>query len=87
MNKQEYNPNFVTKIFDENGHSFYQREHNKKIYWVYYPDGRIGNLDISFDKVHILSLWEDYPSNFTKEQIKAVKEEEPYWADFFKGRE
>lgn len=87
MKEREYDPNFVRTITKENGHYFRQGQYNKKIYWVYYPDGRLGYLDISFDKKHILSLWRDYPSKFTKEQIEIFKEEEPFWADFFKSRE
>ena len=58
----------------------------KKIFWVYYKD-MDGNLDISFGKIHILSLWRDYPHKFTKEQKELFDKENPYWAEFFKGRE
>ena len=84
--EREYDPNYGCKVFEKNGYYFYQRMHNKKIYWVHYEDDRLGYLDISFDKIHILNLWSDYPSKFTKEQIEIFKEEEPYWAEFFDGR-
>ena len=41
-----------------------------------------GFLAVSFDKKKVLFLFEDYPKNFTKEEIDIFKKEYPYWANF-----
>lgn len=34
----------------------------------------------------ILFLFEDYPKNFTPEEKALFDKENPYWANFFRGR-
>lgn len=46
----------------------------------------IGELLFSFDKKHILNLWQDYPNNFTPAEKALFDKENPYWANFFKER-
>lgn len=67
---------------------------NKKIYDVglfhlisgeYWPN--IGEILISFDGKKIYNLWSNYPWDFTNEEIAIFKEEDTYWANFFKDRE
>lgn len=38
------------------------------------------------DKKTIYNLFGDYPDNMTLEQIALIKEEMPFWADFFEVR-
>lgn len=64
---------------------FYKEKPNDKIWWVEYSD-QIGVMAVSFDKKKILNLFEDYPWNFSPEEKALFDEENPYWANFFKGR-
>lgn len=43
----------------------------------------IGQLDISFDRKIIHSLWQDYPDRMTEAEVKEFNRENKYWADFF----
>ena len=40
----------------------------------------------TFDKETVLNLWTDYPQKFTPEQIQIMREEQPYWYEFFMPR-
>lgn len=46
----------------------------------------IGPMLFTFDKETVLNLWTDYPQKFTPEQIQIMREEEPYWYEFFMPR-
>lgn len=46
----------------------------------------IGPLYVTFDKKTVLNLWTDYPQKFTPEQIQIMREEQPYWYEFFMPR-
>lgn len=63
---------------------FYHKNKDDKIWWV--DTGAIGELCVSFDKQKLLYLFQDYPKAFTKEEKDLFDKENPYWADFFKGR-
>ncbi|EJZ86479.1 hypothetical protein HMPREF9241_01104 [Schaalia turicensis ACS-279-V-Col4] len=45
-----------------------------------------GPILVTFDKRTIFNLWTDFPSKFTPEQIQIMREEEPYWYEFFMPR-
>ncbi len=45
-----------------------------------------GPILVTFDKRTIFNLWTDFPSKFTPEQIQIMREEEPYWYEFFMSR-
>lgn len=64
---------------------FFQRKAQNKIWRVYFID-EIGRPAVSFDKKKILSLFADYPNNFTPEEKKLFDKEFPFWADFFSDR-
>jgi hypothetical protein len=64
---------------------FIKENENDKIYWVDTEED--GPLFISFDKKKIYNLWEDYPTNMTKEEVELFDKENPFWADFFADRE
>ena len=45
-----------------------------------------GPILVTFDKRTIFNLWTDFPSKFTPEQIQIMREEQPYWYEFFMPR-
>ena len=63
---------------------FYKNKTTDKVWWV--DNGKLGVLEVSFDKKTILNLFQDYPYKFTKEEKEIFDKENPYWADFFKDR-
>lgn len=65
---------------------FYKKKDNDKI-WSVEEIGYIGKLLYSFDKKNIYNLWTDYPHNFTKEEKELFDRENPYWKEFFSGRD
>lgn len=65
---------------------FYKKKDNDKI-WSVEEIGNIGKLLYSFDKKNIYNLWTDYPHNFTKEEKELFDKENPYWKEFFSGRD
>ena len=65
---------------------FYKKKDNDKI-WSVEKIGYIGKLLYSFDKKNIYNLWTDYPHNFTKEEKELFDKENPYWKEFFSGRD
>lgn len=68
-----------------NNYDFYKESKNYKIWQVNEKDA-IGTLLITFDKHKVYNLWTDYPSKFKQNEIKIIKEEMPYWYDFFSDR-
>lgn len=60
---------------------FEQHKRNKKLYWAYVDDQ--DDMYISFDKKKIYSLHRDFPT-FTAEQIEIIRQEEPFWYNFFR---
>ena len=73
-------------------YEFYKKNSpSDKVWWVseYSDDGdlSVGPLLISFDKKKIFNLFQDYPHALTKEQKELFDKENPYWKDFFKGRQ
>ena len=65
---------------------FYKKKDNDKI-WSVEERRYIGKLLYSFDKKNIYNLWTDYPHNFTKEEKELFDKENPYWKEFFSGRD
>ena len=65
---------------------FYKKKDNDKI-WSVEEIEYIGKLLYSFDKKNIYNLWTDYPHNFTKEEKELFDKENPYWKEFFSGRD
>ena len=65
---------------------FYKKKDNDKI-WSVEEIGYIGKLLYSFDKKNIYNLWTDYPHNFTKEEKELFDKVNPYWKEFFSGRD
>ena len=65
---------------------FYKKKDNDKI-WSVEEIGYIGKLLYSFNKKNIYNLWTDYPHKFTKEEKELFDKENPYWKEFFSGRD
>ena len=65
---------------------FDKKKDNDKI-WSVEEIGNIGKLLYSFDKKNIYNLWTDYPHNFTKEEKELFDKENPYWKEFFSGKD
>ena len=70
----------ISKMYD-----FYKNKKSDKVYWVDNMDS-VGQHLFSFDKQTVFNLFADYPHNLTTEQREIFDKENPYWADFFKGR-
>lgn len=64
---------------------WYKSEKGENVLWAY-PIGCRGVDIFTFDKKTIYYMWEDYPHTLTPEQKAIFDRENPYWADFFKGR-
>ena len=73
---------------------FYKKNRSDKIWWVDQSiekedgtyDSIIGEHLFSFDKKKIYNLFADYPWNLSLEEKEIFDKENPYWANFFKGR-
>ena len=70
---------------EANGRDLYKETAKHKVYWVETP-GRKGVHLFTFDKKKVYNLFRDYPHALTKEQKEIFDKENPYWANFFKGR-
>ena len=68
------------------GRDFYKESPNDTCWWVNYADEQLGTLEVSFDKKKIYNLWTDYPEKFTATEKAIFDKENPYWAEFFAGR-
>ena len=64
---------------------FFHKHKGDKIWWVA-DYGRIGKLEISFDKKKIYNLWQDY-DKLTKEEKELFDKENPYWAERLNKKE
>lgn len=58
----------------------------KKVKWLDTP-GMRGTRLFTFDGETVYNLFSDYPSKLSKEEKEIFDAEEPYWAEFFSGRE
>ena len=72
---------------------FYKENETDIIWWVdnyAVHNGELYPMDgeylFSFDRKKIFNLFQDYPHALTPEQKEIFDKENPYWADFFKGR-
>lgn len=69
------------------GDFFYKNNPTDKIWWVEMPDGRQGEHLFSFDRETVYNLFTDYQfGKLTPEEKEIFDKENPYWAEFFKGR-
>lgn len=65
---------------------WYKEDPKNKIWWLDNSDEVEGEWIFSFDKKTTFNMFRDYPQKLTKEQKEIFDKENPYWADFFKGR-
>lgn len=65
---------------------WYKNNPGDKIWWLDNSEEVEGEWIFSFDKKTRFNMFRDYPKKLSKEQKEIFDEENPYWADFFKGR-
>lgn len=65
---------------------FYKNKDSDVIYWADNTE-RIGEHLFTFDKKKIYNLFADYPHNLTAEEKRIFDKENPYWKEFFSGRQ
>lgn len=53
-----------------------------------YFDGEpaIGEKLVTFDRKTFRNLFSDFPEQFTTEEIEIIREERPFWYNFFSAR-
>lgn len=66
-------------------YEFYKNKPSDVVYWVDNTEGK-GERLFSFDRSKVYNLFADYPHALTQEEKSIFDKENPYWADFFKGR-
>ena len=62
-----------------------KEDDNGKVWWLDDKDD-IGTYVFSFDKKKRFYLFRDYPSELSEEEKRTFDEENPFWAEFFKGK-
>lgn len=63
---------------------FYKNDPADVIWWV--ESDEVGVWEFSFDRKKIFNLFRDYPFALTRAQKAIFDRENPYWANFFRGR-
>lgn len=66
--------------------NWYKENESDKIWWLDNGEEVKGEFVFSFDKKESFNLFADYPHKLTKEQKEIFDKENPFWADYFKGR-
>lgn len=66
--------------------SWYKENESDKVWWLDNGQDETGLFIFSFDAKTPFNLYEDYPHKLTKEQKEIFDKENPFWADYFKGR-
>lgn len=69
-----------------NKNKWYKNNPKDKIWWLDNSQEVIGEWVFSFDQKKMFFMFQDYPFKLTKKQKEIFDQENPYWADFFKGR-
>ena len=81
--EEDEEANAVWEMVD--GVIFHKEDKGNIVWWVEDPND-IGTLAFSFDRHKIFYLFHDYPYKLSPIQKEIFDRENPYWADFFKGR-
>lgn len=66
--------------------NWYKENKSDKIWWLDNGEEVKGEFVFSFDKKESFNLFADYPHKLTQEQKEIFDKENPFWADYFKGR-
>ena len=66
--------------------NWYKEKPTDKIWWLDNSE-KIGEFIFSFDRMQEFNLFADYPYKLTREQKEIFDKENPFWADYFKGRD
>ena len=64
---------------------WYKNKKGDRIWWLENPE-KVGEMIFSFDRKTEYNLFRDYPEKLTKQQRRIFERENPYWADFFTGK-
>ena len=70
---------------NENRFEFSKKNPNDQM-WHVRDIQCFGPVLFSFDKKTIYNFWEDYPQNLTPEQKEIFDKEEPFWKNFYEGK-
>lgn len=68
---------------DEN--RLFKHEESDVIWWVDTSESD-GKFVFTFDKKTYFNMFRDYPHKLTAEQKRIFDNENPFWAEFFRGR-
>lgn len=63
----------------------YKKNPNDVVMWVENLKV-VGEMEFTFDGKKFFNLFQDYPEKLTAEEKTIFDEENPRWAEFFKGR-
>lgn len=66
--------------------TWYKNNKGDKIWWLDNGPRVKGKRIFSFDKEKQFNLFRDYPQALTDEEKEIFDNENPYWANFFKGK-
>lgn len=64
----------------------FYKENPSDLVWLVDTSDQDGLFLFSFDKEKVFNLFTDYPYKLTEQEKQIFDEENPGWADFFKGR-
>lgn len=64
---------------------WYKKDDGDKVWWLDIQDN-IGTMVFSFDRKKKFYLFRDYPYKLTKQEKEIFDKDQPFWADFFRGR-
>lgn len=66
---------------------FYKQNAGDKIWWAANYNNDDDELFFSFDRKTLYNLFRDYPHRLTKEQKAIFDKENPFWVEFFAGKQ
>jgi hypothetical protein len=65
---------------------WFKNDEQSRVWWLDNSDEKTGVFIFSFDKKKEYNLFSDYPHKLSNKEKKIFKEDEPFWAEFFKER-
>lgn len=66
---------------------WFKENEGDTIWWLDNGESRKGIFIFSFDKQKEYNLFRDYPNNMEPEEVEIFNKENPFWEEFFAGRE
>ncbi len=77
-------PEYYYRTLIPEKRGFYIKK-GKKVGWLDTSE-YIGSMDFSIDGKRVFSMWKDYPWKLTREEKEIFDRDEPFWANFHKGK-